>query len=472
MGKNEVPKILPGERAGAWARENQWVLLFGLLLLLVLPMRGLWEPEAAFARGMGFDQEFSAWALRLPTVLASIAFVYGLRRWAARFFQMDVADLSVLVLCSTPLWFWQSQFIQPDLWFAVLLAWAWLSWLGGYLCLRGFAEGGTQREGARWFLMAYLSLGLAILAKGSLAMVLSGLVLLPFLAWQRDWKALTQMKWGWGLFILAVFWVLPAALQGGLGLGFGPTLHQVIGFTPHDPIQPFGEHLKNLLVGFFPWVLLLPALAFFLEGSGALKSPAPRFMVVAALGPFLFLTWVGPRQGQPLLLSSPFLALLLAGMLQPISVEGVSATRIRRIGGVLGAGLALVALTLMVFAFFNAGGSELRAQIAPLRGPLRLMTVLTCFGALSVGVRAAVGEGQFLVREAALTMGMLFLVGGTWGFNRLNHSYRYSHSRFPGDNGPDAETSPDSQTARRLAGGDRSPARLHGVPPAVHGPLR
>ena len=227
---------------------------------------------------------------------------------------------------------------------------------------------------------------------------------------------LWKMKLGWGLLLLVSFWVLPSTLQGGWEHAFG--LKAVWLGTP-GPAKPGWNHLGNLLGGFFPWVLLLPALAFFLKGSGALRSPAPRFMLVAVLGPFLFLTGVGGNQGPHLILSFPFLALLLAGMLQPIAVEGVSAARIRRIGGVLGAGLALMALGLLAFAFFKVGGPDLRAQIIPVLGPLRLMAVLALFGALSVGVRAAVGEGEFLVREAALTLGLLFLVAGTWGLRAI-----------------------------------------------------
>lgn len=446
------------------------MLLFALLLVLVLPMRDLWAPdETDFAQcvremrergtwmfpymngvpynekpilffwllkafavvgdwvsgGKGFDHGVAAWALRLPTILSSMAFVFGLRRWAVRFLQADVADLAVLVLCSTPLWFWQSQTIQIDLLFSALLAWSWLCWLGGYLCLRGMAEGSSWVEANRWFLAAYAALGLAVLAKGPLALVLSLTVLLPFLAWQKDWRVLGKMRPVWGfllVFGIAASWYVPAALKGGREYAYALVVHQNFERATEawDHIQPFWKYLNYLLGDFFPWVLLLPALGFYFRGSGASKSPAARFMLVAFLGPFLFLSWAQSKQGKYLLPSYPFLALLLAGMLQPLAVEGVGPTRIRRIGGLLGTGLALVALVLSAIAFFHAGGVAQRERIEPFIGPLRLMSVFAVLGALSVCLRAAMGEGQFLVRETALTMGLLFLVGGTWGFHRLD----------------------------------------------------
>lgn len=462
---------LPGQRAGAWVREHRWVILFALLLLLVLPMRDLWAPdEPDFAQcvremrergswllpylngrlydekpilfywaikacavagdwasgGRGFTHLVAAWALRLPSVLASILFVYGLRRWAARFLASDVADLAVLILGSTPLWFWQSQFIQIDLLFAALLAWAWLSWLGGYLALRGLTK--QPMASGRWFIGAYGALALAFLAKGPLAVVLSIVVLLPFLAWQRDWKALLQMRLGWGLLLLCGIisaWYVPAAIRGEAlqpGYAYALVVHQNFerATKAWDHVQPFWKYLEYMAGDFFPWVLLLPALGFYLKGSRALKSPSARFMALAFLGPFLFLSWAQSKQGKYLLPSYPFLALLLAGMLQPVTVEGVSEARIRRIGGLLGAGLWLLALPLVALAFFKAGGPGLRAQIAPFLGPLRLMAAFAFFGALSVTARALGGEGRFLVRETAVTLGLVFLVGGTWGFRRLD----------------------------------------------------
>ncbi len=467
----EAPEArpLPGERAGAWAREHAALILFALLLLTVMPMRDLWAPdEPDFAQcvkemqqrgtwlmpwlnglpydekpilyywvmkasngamafltgGLGFSHGLAAWALRLPSVVASVVFLGAFQRWATRFMQRDLAKLAVMILASSPLWFWQSQFIQIDLLFAVLLAWAWFCWLGGYLLERGLKEETTPGEGTRWFRKGYLWVGLAFLAKGPLALVLSVLVLGAFLVWQRDAGILRRMRLpsGLGILLLVVLpWYVAAGLQGGAHYVYQLVIHQNFerATKAWDHIQPWWRYLEYLLGDFFPWVLLLPALGFFLRGSGALRNVTARFLMVAFLVPFLFLSWVQSKQGKYLLPSYPFLALLMAGMLQPVAVEGVSPARIRRLGGLLTAGLALLALPLLAVAL-GAGGTKVQAQVGPFRALAGTLGALAGFGALSLLGRSLSGGGQFLVRETALTLGLVYLVGGTWGFRALD----------------------------------------------------
>ncbi len=459
----------PGQRLGEWVRENRVAILYGLMLVAALFARDLWAPdELDFAQcvremrergswllpylnglpysekpilflwmmklsavmgdgltgGAGFTHGVAAWALRVPSVAGSIAFLFAFRTWAKRFLQADVADLATMILCATPLWFWQSQYIQIDLVFSAMLAWAWLSWLAGYLLLRGLAEGSHGEHRDR-FSAFYFWMGLAVLAKGPLAIVLSVPLLLAFLLWQKDLKALKEIALLKGIGILLLL-VLPlyalAAWKGGHHYAYELIILQNFKRATQawDHIQPWWKYGEYLLGDFYPWVLLLPALAFFLRGSGAHRSPIVRFLLLAFLVPLLCLSWSMSKQGKVLLMVYPFLALLLAGMLQPIHVEGVSVARIRRLGGILACGLWIPALALVALAFFHAGGARLQDLVAPLLGPLRLCAVVLLLGAISVTTRSLLGQGEFLVRETAATLCALFLVGGTWGFHRLD----------------------------------------------------
>ena len=223
------------KRLAEWLRAHAPELLLAALLLAILPMRDLWAPDEpdfaqcvkemrergawllpywngapysekpilyywlmkasallfdALTGGLGFTHGVAAWALRLPSVLAAVAFLAAFRSWAGRFLEPGLAEPAALILATTPIWFWQSQFIQIDLLFSALLAWSWLAWLGGYLLLRKLAVEHRPDEHRRWFLQAYFWLALALLAKGPLAPVLSVLLLLAFLAWQKDFAAL------------------------------------------------------------------------------------------------------------------------------------------------------------------------------------------------------------------------------------------------------------------------------------------
>ena len=459
----------PGQRLGLWVREHLPLVLFALLLVAVMFARGYWSPdEPDFAQcvkemrergewllpylngqpysekpilfywcmkasaivfgkltgGLGFQQGIAPWALRLPSVVASIAFMAAFHRWALRFLQKDVAHLSAIILATTPLWFWQSQFIQIDLLFSALLAWAWLCWLAGYLLLRGHAQSAREGEQDAWFLKAYVFLALAFLAKGPLALVLDFLVLGAFLAWQRDFKTLRAMRLGTGIalfLLIAAPWSVMMAVKAGPHYVYELVVKQNFTRATHafDHRQPWFQYAVYMLGDFFPWVLLMPALGFFFVKGGASRSPLARFLALAWLAPLLFLSFVQAKQGKYLLMAYPFLALLMGAMLQPLAVEGVSARRIRRLGGMLGLGLGMLAGALLALAF-GAGGAKLQAQIEPFKGLVRVMAFVATMGALSVATRAAVGEGQYLVRETGLTLGLLFLLGGTWGFHRLD----------------------------------------------------
>ena len=378
----------------------------------------------ALTGGLGFTQGVAAWALRLPSVLASVAFMVAFQRWMRRFMP-GRAELALMVLATTPIWFWQSQFIQIDLLFAALLAWSWFSWLAGYLLLgQGAAE-----ESRRWFLQAYLWLALAFLAKGPLAPVLSFLLVGAFLLWQRDLKALRRTGIGAGLLITLVLvtpWYVAAGLKGGAHYAYQMIIYQNFDRATHawDHLQPWWEYARYLLGDFFPWVLFLPALVLHLRRDGAFRDPLRRFLLLAFGVPFLFLSAVESKQGKYLLMAYPFLALLMADFWHALAAGG-SGTRARRLGGLLAAGLALPAGALLAVAL-GAGGAKLQGQVGPYLGPIRLMALLILAGTVATLVLALRGRGRHLVAAASLSLGLLYLVGGTWGFHRLDSvkSYR------------------------------------------------
>ncbi|NWJ39452.1 MAG: glycosyltransferase family 39 protein [Geothrix sp.] len=464
------PQLSSPSRLALWLRAHAPELLFALLLLAVLPMRDLWAPDEpdfaqcvkemrlrgdwilpylngvpysekpilyywvmkaasvlldALTGGLGFTQGVAAWALRLPSVLAAVAFLSAFRRWAARFLEPDLAEPAALILATTPLWFWQSQFIQIDLLFSALLAWSWLCWLGGYLLLQRPGEPGQPDEPRRWFLKAYFWLALAFLAKGPLAPLLSVLVLAAFLAWQRDFTVLRRAGIVAGLAITLLLvspWYIAAGLKGGAHYAYELIIFQNFERATRawDHIHPWWKYGEYMLGDFFPWVLWLPALALHLRRERRLADPAKRFLLLAFVVPFVFLSLVQSKQGKYLLMGYPFLALLLADL-----IRGAEAARARRLGGLLAAGLALPAAALSALAL-GMGGAKVQAQLASFLGPLRLMALGMVAGTVFVVVQAVRGRGARLVPGAALSLGLLYLVGGTWGFRLLDppKSYR------------------------------------------------
>lgn len=462
-------RLPPRSRLQGWVRAHLPELLFAVLLLAVLPMRDLWAPdEPDFAQcvkemrlradwllpylngvpysekpilyywvmkafavgldtltgGLGFTQGVAAWALRLPSVLAAVAFLAAFRRWAVRFLEPGTAEPAALILATTPLWFWQSQFIQIDLLFSVLLAWSWFCWLGGYLLLRGQGEERSPAEHRRWFLKAYLWLALAFLAKGPLAPVLSVLVLAAFLVWQRDFAVLGRARIAAGLgvtLLLVAPWYVAAGLKGGTHYAYELIIFQNVerATKAWDHIHPWWKYFEYVLGDFFPWVLLLPALVLYLRRERSLGDPAKRFLLLAFGVPFIFLSVVQSKQGKYLLMSYPFLALLLGDLFRRLD-----GARARRLGFLLATGLSLPTLALGLVAL-GAGGDRVQAQVGPFLGPIRLMALGMGLGTTLLGVQAWRSRGRSLVPAAALALGLLYLVGGTWGFARLDPQKSY-----------------------------------------------
>ena len=454
---------MPGQRLGEWVRGNRMVILYGVLLIAVMFSRGLWGPDERWMADLTHDllergkwlpsasgatlpgepsivylwltklpamlaglvghmggasaPEYPAWPLRIPSVLSSILFLYFFRRWASRFLQSDVAGLAMLILCATPLWFWQSQAIQVDLLFSAMLGWSWLCWLAGYLLLRHPVDG-SEDEHQSWFRWSNLWLGFAFFMKGPLPLLLSALLLFLFLVWQKDLKALKETFLNPGFVILLLL-----VISGfTFGLVAVPNFHSLMqGFSQVQLIWVYVEYLVRDL---FPWVILLPALIVFLRGSGAHKAPIVRFLVIAFLVPFSISIWGNGTRGTDPLVAYPFLALLLAGLLQPVHVEGVSAARIRRIGAILAVALWLASLAFFAVSITRQGGPEIQGLVTPMLGSLRLSTLVLAMGALSVSVRCASGEGEFLVRETAATVYVVLFIIGTWGFHGLDAKMR------------------------------------------------
>ncbi|MDR2697033.1 MAG: glycosyltransferase family 39 protein, partial [Holophagales bacterium] len=285
-----------------WLCKNRVPVVFLLILLLIMPMRSLWAPdEPNFAQcvremregghwllpyfngepynqkpilfywlmkgsaivcdkvtgGTGFINGISAWALRLPSVLAAGIFVWAFQKWAARFASKNAAELSALVLVTTPIWIWQAQFIQIDMLFAALITWSWLAWLSGYLILRGEVLADTPNESRNYFFNAYIALGLAFLAKGPLALILSVALLTSFIIWQKDWKILAQMRTGWGISILLIIilpWYIAAGINGGAGYAYNMIIHQNLNraLNAWDHIQPWWRYALYIAGDLFP----------------------------------------------------------------------------------------------------------------------------------------------------------------------------------------------------------------------------
>jgi 4-amino-4-deoxy-L-arabinose transferase-like glycosyltransferase len=379
--------------------------------------------------GKGFSFHTAAWALRLPSVLAAICFAFAFQRWSARFLDATRAESASLILSTAPLWVWQAQMIQIDILFSTLLAWSWLSWLGGYLLLEGVVAPSGPLEARNWFRSSYLFLGLATLAKGPLGIVLSLLIIPAFLLWQRDRRIKMTLYLPWGVLLLGLIvapWYLLTAVAGGEDYAFRMIVHQnlVRALRAWDHHQPWWKYGQYLIGDFWPWIALVPFLVPLLRKQSEGLAPTTRFFGIAFLLPLIFLTFLDSKQGKYLLMSHPFLALLLAeGFSSWIQAAPSGRVRAWAIVG-LPLGLALPGLVLGSVAIFPELSARLGEGIVAFRAVLGVSSCILFTGA---GISLAIGRRTKVVpvRATAVTLFVLYFVIGTWGFTLLDQVKNY-----------------------------------------------
>jgi len=294
-------------------------------------------------------------AARLPYLLLAVLIAWLLWHWVRRASGRQ-AQLAVAMMVGTLLYFVASAAVMTDLGLV----------LGTTLALRGFWAAFEQGESARpkevWLL--FIGLGIGLLAKGPIAVVLSGL---PIGLWmlltgniKTSWQRLPWLKGSLLTLAIAAPWYVMAEIRtpgfweyffigehwnrftvtGWAGDKYG-TAHA----TQRGAIWLFA------LAAVMPWTALLPLLwigrkptAAQLNGESASYSRHFTIYLLAwSLAPCLFFTMSGNILWTYVLPALPAMALLAARWLSRDA-------RARWVDGVVAAGV--LAMSLLVAAFF------------------------------------------------------------------------------------------------------------------------
>jgi 4-amino-4-deoxy-L-arabinose transferase-like glycosyltransferase len=212
-------------------------------------------------------------AARLPSALSALGglfLAYGL----GRVFWGPLAGFSgAMVLASCSGYVVLGRLLTLDMTFSLLLN---LSIGLGYLAL--------SRDRSELWPWAYGVLGLAVLAKGPVALVLAGLIWGVWVVWWRrqSWKSLVQ-PWSWLLLALLVLpwfvyvqWRFPDyfrffILEQHFGRFLTPAIHP----------EPFYYYVPVLLGLLLPWTFLLPW-ALGRQGTDPDSEPDKIFLLIWA----------------------------------------------------------------------------------------------------------------------------------------------------------------------------------------------
>lgn len=266
---------------------------------------------------------FSEWAARLaPAFFASVGLV--LMYWfATKLVKQTVAVLAVLIMGTSFEYIVLAKLVVTDMVFFVFNCTALGFFYLGYVKMDG-----TKR----WYLVAYISMALAVLTKGPIGALLPGLVILLFTAVQRNWSELKEMFLPAGIFLFAVV-VLPwygamYAMHGAEFINSFFGVHNYLRATvsehPKDNVSYY--YIAVFVLSMLPWSAL--AIKALIRGCKDLRSQSSPLLL------FLFL-WIGAYFGFYSLMATKYLtytfpilfpvAILTAIHLERMLVQGKTA---------------------------------------------------------------------------------------------------------------------------------------------------
>jgi 4-amino-4-deoxy-L-arabinose transferase-like glycosyltransferase len=210
------------------------------------------------------------WAARLVPCTAAFLCVLVVYGWARRTAGARAALLGALLLCLSARFVQLERLLTMD---GLLCLWIVAAWGAAHAAL----QHGQLRW--RWWLVSALACGLGLLTKGPVALVL---VVIPVLVYQMIERRSARPRFcPWLLYLVVALasaapWFIAVQARCPDFAGYFFVHHHVERFRePFDHDEPFWFYVPELLVGMFPWTLLLPGLALHLFRPDRTLAPSP-----------------------------------------------------------------------------------------------------------------------------------------------------------------------------------------------------
>ena len=269
------------------------------------PVLGYWF-HAAAVRAFGAN----AFAVRLPSAVAAGLTASLLFLWTRRFSNDEAAPLfaAAVFLVSFEV-FVVGTFCVLDSLLSLFITATIVAFYFAY------AEK-SARSRMTFLALAGVACGLAFLTKGFLAVVIPVLAIVPFLLWQRRFKAFLRLAWV--AVLPAVLVVLPWAVmihrrEPDFWRCFFWVEHVDRFVSPRrgQHPEPFWFYAPILLAGAMPWTVLAGPVVAGLRDANR-RDPMVRLALCWLILPFLFFSVCSGKLGTYILPCFPPLALLIA----------------------------------------------------------------------------------------------------------------------------------------------------------------
>jgi len=297
-----------------------------------------------------------------------------------------------------------------------------------------YKEQGRRR--AFLLLTAGLFCGAAFLTKGFVAFMFAGVVIAPFLMWERRWMDMPAMAWQPLAAVVAVAlpWGIAVHLREPDFWHYFVVVEHLHRFASSDAqhAEPVWYYGPMLLEGLIPWIFIMPAAGMGLVKSG-FKDPVVRFAVCWAVLPFIFFTMSDGKLATYLLPIIPaYIILMILGLQKYFEAGKTKAFTIGISSLTFVLAVLFVALCLVTIDGSGAGCSYLC-------NPYILKIVLLCAIAVWCAscVAAAVKSGLkpeirllLIAAGAAVFLSTLHSASSQFVSNRKNPiAFLESHSK-------------------------------------------
>lgn len=283
-------------------------------------------------------------AARLPALLFTLATIAVVAWFAKRTIGGDATLVATIVLASCPLVIAFARIVIFD---SALGFFVTSSAIAFYLAIESRLEGRSSRP---WAIAGWAAIGLGILTKGPVAILLPLLIAVPYGVYRRGARAIFSLA---GVIVMAAIvapwvWAVSQTLPDFLPyVLFTETISRL---TSNELKRnaPFWYFAPYILVGAFPWIVLLPfqiRREVTRDSNGNLDH---RFLFAALwlVLPFVFFSLSTSKRPQYLVPLMPAIALLSA-----LAYEKCQAA----IRGVRVTGIAVSAFGLIVAGAVAAG---------------------------------------------------------------------------------------------------------------------
>ena len=224
-------------------------------------------------------------AARIPSAVFCFGSVLALFFMANFLFGPRVAFISAIVLATAGEFFRVAHWVIVDSALTCFIAWAMACFIAGYE---------AQTKGRKLFLYAlvYIFCTLAFYVKGFIGIVIPGLAVLVFLAFERNFRELVRMHLWLGVIIFAAMtfpWFMELWRQAGaehlevffihnhLQRFLPASMAGRISTSASGHHNPFYYYLTEFPIGFLPWgILLIPTIYLAFSKAGLSGTPSTK----------------------------------------------------------------------------------------------------------------------------------------------------------------------------------------------------